>query len=818
MSEYEICQVPTYKEFVYEFNPIKPYLKIAKKTIKPIDTINAILLNDLQLHERLNENDLLKLSVDIDKLTEKNKNATLETVFHDICEYVGVTMNDISYTTNFSVESGSHHIVIPKYYMISSNQKIYWKEFREKYGYGKEIDADIFGKNCWFRLPNQTKEGKEGTEHIIQKGEIKDFVLKYIENAIEYPLKQKTNTIKFEVKKEDVTTDEDEVSDITVEANLPNNLESDIEYLLMECIKDNECKKGDHSDWINIGQAIKNELKDEGVILFVEWTKKFGTSNKKQEAYTHYTKHLKYTPLKDKKRVSIGTIKYLAKKHNETAYNLRFKTQTIKFNNYDSDIMDMIFEAGDYDYAKYFVKKWGTNFVCTNIRNKTFVEFTKDKMWKENEGGSNIRNMISNEMYDEFSKLQHQMLEEAKQYDPASEEHEKCNRTIKKIAEICMRFKKTNDKNNILREIQDLIINEQFLDDMNKVKDILPIKNGKILNVKTLEVSERTIQHKFNYECNATYLQITEEEEADINQYFLDLFCQKQDLVDCVIDILKSIFSGEKLRYIFFFTGSGCNGKSLLFKILQEIFKKSMNTIATNVILDLKQNNTITTEYEKLDKCLLGYVTELKDTDKLNEKVIKQISGGDPIDLRALFKTNVTINPTCNLCVLTNELPTFKKEKAIVDRIITIPFLNTFEVDSSFEAKMMVKKDQIFSYIMKRGKILDKLNLTEDMIASKEEYVENNEASDYLKDFIEENYDVVEYDNTEKTRVNRDDFRVAFNNWCKSKDFGIDKSDHTKFTKNMNKKFNINTKQIGKKKVCYYIGISYKNEEIDESE
>ena len=528
---YEICQVPTYKDVVYEFNPDKPYLKIAKKTIKPIDTINAILLNDLQLHERLNENDLLKLSVDIDKLTQKNKNATKEKVFEDICEYVGINIQDISYTTNFSVESGSHHVVIPKFYMNSTNQKIFWINFREKYGYGKEIDAEIFGKNGWFRLPNQTKEGVEGTEHIIQQGEIQDFVLKYIENATEYKIK--TNTIKFDVKKtsniciestciEDLTTDEDDVSELTID--IPTNplkqtttIYSDIEYLLMECIKDNECKKGDHSDWINIGQAIKNELKDEGVILFVEWSKQFATTNKKQEAYTYYTKHLKYTPLKDKKRVTIGTIKYLGKKHNETAYNLRFKTQTIKNDEIDSDIMDIIFESGDYDYAKYFVKKWGANFVCTNIRNKTFVEFTKDKMWKESEGGSSIRNIISNELFNEFAKLQHHMIEEAKKYDPTSEEYEKCQRTVKKISESCIKFKKTHDKNNILREIMDLIIDDKFLDDMNKIKYILPIKNGKLFNVKTLEVSERTIQHKFNYECNANFIELTQEQENNIN-------------------------------------------------------------------------------------------------------------------------------------------------------------------------------------------------------------------------------------------------------------------------------------------------------------
>jgi P4 family phage/plasmid primase-like protien len=596
-------------------------------------------------------------------------------------------------------------------------------------------------------------------------------------------------------------------SDITTETN--ENM-SDIEYLLMECIQSNLCETGTQPSWSNVGQAIKNELQDEGVILFVDWTKKYGSENKKAEAFTHYTKYLKYTPLKNKKRLSIASLHYWAKLSNESMYNVRFKTTKINDDDVDTDIMNYIFEAGDYDYAKYFKKNWGFSFVCTDIEKKTFVEFTKDNLWKETKGGSNIRNMISNEMYNEFSKLQHQMLEEAKQYDPASEEHEKCHRTIKKIGEICIRFKKTSDKNNILREIMDLIINEQFLDDMNKVKNILPIKNGKILNVKTLEVTERTIEHKFNYECDAMYTELTEAEENDINQYFLDLFCQKQDMVDCVIDIFKSIFYGEKLRYIFFFTGSGCNGKSLLFKILQQIFKKSMNTIATNVILDLKQNNTITTEFEKLDKCLLGYVTELKDTDKLNEKTIKQISGGDPIDLRALFKTNVTINPTCNLCVLTNELPTFKKEKAIVDRIITIPFLNTFEVDNSFESKMMAKKDQIFSYIMKRGKILDKFKLTEDMIALKEEYVGNNENIDHLEDFIKDRFDIVPFVKTEK--IVNNEFVKMYIEWLQIYKRKDDKITNKHITRRI-KEFGINSKESNGK--TYYLGLKLK-EEIDE--
>jgi len=286
-------------------------------------------------------------------------------------------------------------------------------------------------------------------------------------------------------------------------------------------------------------------------------------------------------------------------------------------------------------------------------------------------------------------------------------------------------------------------------------------------------------------------------------------------MVDCVMDILKSIFTGDTLRYIYFFTGSGRNGKSLLFKIMRNIFKKSMDTIDPSVIIDKKLNNQISTQFEKLDKCRLGYITELKESEKLHETNIKKISGGDEIDLRGLFKTNVTINPTTNLCVLTNELPHFDKEDAIIDRIIVVPFLNKFNIDLSFETTMLEKKNLIFSYIMKKGVIRDKFNLTDDMIASKEEYVDANEKVDYLQSYISEFCDLVEYDDTEKTRIMRDDFRIGYNTWCKSKDFPVDKSDDCKFSKKMNKQFKIINKQVTKKKKCAYLGICYKNEDCE---
>jgi putative DNA primase/helicase len=592
----------------------------------------------------------------------------------------------------------------------------------------------------------------------------------------------------------------------------PNESEiklSDVDYLLNVCIREKMCSSGHHSEWNLIGQILKNELKDDATQPFVTWTNKFGSENKKNECINQITKYLKYTPLKDTKRLTYKSLHHYAKLHNPDAYNSRFtkKCKSDGMMNFD------IINAGDYEYATYFKSKFGANFRCVSIKDKNIYCFNDDNLWTNNfEGGSKIREILSNEMRQDFIDYQDAMMVDLQSLDSNTEAFEKTSRSVKKVLEITQKLGKTNDKNNILREILDKIEDITFANDMNKKEYMLPIKGKKMLNMQTLEVTPRTIEHKFDYECDADYITMQPENEAFVKKYFLDLFSQKADMVQCVLDILKSIFTGVRTRYIYFFTGEGCNGKSLLFKVLKGIFKKAMDTIDSNVIIDQKISSQLTTQFEKLDKCRLGYVTELKEDMKLNEAIIKKISGGDEIDFRGLFKSNATINPTCNLCVLTNEMPQIKIEKAIVDRLVKIPFLNTFEVNTSFETELLARKDDIFSYIIKNGVIRDKFNLTQDMIDSKMETIEDNTKMDYLQNFIEATYTIVPF--VKKEKIPRDTFRDGYNAFLKNKGLPMNKVSDVKFSRDI-KKYGISVKESHGK--TFYTGLVPKLE-IDEDE
>ena len=50
---------------------------------------------------------------------------------------------------------------------------------------------------------------------------------------------------------------------------------------LLECIGSRRCSEGNHIDWVNVGQVLRNELNEDGNQLFIDWTNRYGSENKK---------------------------------------------------------------------------------------------------------------------------------------------------------------------------------------------------------------------------------------------------------------------------------------------------------------------------------------------------------------------------------------------------------------------------------------------------------------------------------------------------------------------------------------------------------
>lgn len=607
--------------------------------------------------------------------------------------------------------------------------------------------------------------------------------------------------------------------ELQVEENIVinDNLE-DVEKLL-ELIGSKRCKEAVHKLWIEVGQAIKNEFKEDGLKYFVNWTHKHGSENKRKEAIDYYTKYIKYTPLKDKKRLSIASLHYWARRDNPIEYDKLFATNKKDTKLFSEDqikifklIENNVLEtATEFKVAQTIYQLYGQYHKCINAREKIMYSFNQtNKIWEKNENARIFRNLISTNFAEQVIKMNEYFDNELIKYGQHDDRVDLLKMNIKISSNLLIRLYQTVFKEHICKEYFDISFDGNFENHINRKENVLSLKDGKIFDMQTCEIKDKTIDDLFTYECDTSYIPYDESNEnfQFVEKYFHDLFCNNGDTTQCVLDIIKSSLIGKPLRYVFFAVGSGRNGKSLLFKVLKKIFGDAMDTISKLVMVKQKGNlsSSINSELEKLVKCRVGYISELKDEDELNTTRIKEITGGDPINYRGLFKGDQTIIPTCNMFCLTNELPAFKVEKAVCDRIINIPFYNEFEVNAAFEIELLNRKDYIFSYIMHKGVIRDKFIESKEMIDSKTEYIERN-TFDYLKDFIDETFELVEYDNTEDTRIKRSDLRLEYNNWCKSRNYPQDKTNDATFSKTLNKKYKIENKQIGKTKTLYYIGI-----------
>ena len=547
---------------------------------------------------------------------------------------------------------------------------------------------------------------------------------------------------------------------------------------LLNIIGTSRCGEGDNKLWTEVAQVIKNEMKDDGLNEFVNWTNKYGSENKKKEAITHYQKYIKFTPKTDKKRLTIASLHYWAKHTNSTAYSKAFPKE-IPCEIFDEATLntfklfkELLFNLTDYETAHIFNLIYEGKYICSNLAKKEYFCFNEEnKLWEFDVGGTPIRNKFSTDFYKIFEKFVSFKQIESQKLEPNSDKQEEIKKEMKVVGELLYRLKKTNDKNNILREFSDICKNTKFETTLNRSKYLLPTNDGMILNMKTLISEERTIEHKFSTMCNAKLISYHETDLnfIKVNKYFDDLFCNNNETKQCVLNILKSVFTGDVLRYIYFCIGNGRNGKSLLFKILNKIFGKFMDVISESVIIEQKGNKSaLNTEIEKLDKCRFGYVTELKETDKLNEKVIKQISGGDPINLRTIQTKDATVNPTCNLFVLTNEFPSFNGEaQSVLDRLLTIPFKATFKIDNKFEDEMLELSDYIFTYIMIKGVISDEIIPSAEMIEESKIHIKNNTETT-LEDYLKDNLIDCINDKKENKILILNDVRIAFELYCQT--------------------------------------------------
>ena len=158
-------------------------------------------------------------------------------------------------------------------------------------------------------------------------------------------------------------------------------------------------------------------------------------------------------------------------------------------------------------------------------------------------------------------------------------------------------------------------------------------------------------------------------------RFLSQIMAENENLISYLRRVMGYCLTGSTAEQVLFFLiGNGANGKSTLLSVLMRIMGDYTRQADFESFL-VKNSSHIRNDLARLKGARLVSASEVDAGGRLSEPLIKQITGGDPIPARFLFKEYFEYIPTFKVLLVANHKPTIVgNEHAIWRRIQVIPF------------------------------------------------------------------------------------------------------------------------------------------------
>lgn len=215
--------------------------------------------------------------------------------------------------------------------------------------------------------------------------------------------------------------------------------------------------------------------------------------------------------------------------------------------------------------------------------------------------------------------------------------------------------------------------------------------------------------------------------EHDPEKYFTKITSVDiSSAADCLrwINFLNETFNGDKdlIRYIqkalgysltgstaeqcaFFLYGTGKNGKSTFLDVVRDVFGDYAANIQPETIM--VRNNTgsaINSDIARLKGARLVTSVEPNEGVRINEGLLKQLTGDDTVTARKLYSEEFEFKPEFKLWMATNHKPIIRgTDTGIWRRIHMIPFtvaVDDDKIDKNLPYKLKAEMTAIFKWIV----------------------------------------------------------------------------------------------------------------------
>jgi putative DNA primase/helicase len=283
------------------------------------------------------------------------------------------------------------------------------------------------------------------------------------------------------------------------------------------------------------------------------------------------------------------------------------------------------------------------------------------------------------------------------------------NKKIKQLEKEKLNIAKANHGKAIIEFITHFFYCDDFMNKLDVSEHILPIKNGKVIDLKTLKVRDRISKDYFTYEIDVNYTSDT----PKAKRFFSQLMSDDEARTKVLQAMLGYSITGNiDAKAYFVLIGCGDNGKSALMRVIQTIFKPLFVAIQKSLLFSENRMKQDMMPYlAVLAGKRFGVYNEPSDSLEMNESMVKAITGGDEIVAKKLYRDPFTFTPVVKMWILTNKIikfdacsePMVKRTKLIsMDaQFVDKPTKKgQYKKDPDFVRDLeTIYKDEVFSFI-----------------------------------------------------------------------------------------------------------------------
>ena len=319
----------------------------------------------------------------------------------------------------------------------------------------------------------------------------------------------------------------------------------------------------------------------------------------------------------------------------------------------------------------------------------------------------------------------------------------------KKAEAIAFKFQKRDTVSaaiTMLKSCDSILITA---DDLDNHKNLLNCLNG-VVDLETRKFYQHDSKLLITQQCRVHY---DEKATSELVDNFFKAIQPDEETRRGLLRWLGYCLSGEvKEEKFMIWTGGGGNGKGVLSATVLELFGTYGVGLAPTTLL--KSNKPFdadkpTTALNGLEFSRFAISEEMPADGELEVSLIKNLSGGDRINLRRLHAEYRTVRPTVKLNLSGNYTPKIENvhDDGLLRRMLNMPFLVKFgtpENPADYDLKKKLLAPENLSAFL-RLLVAESGNWYRDglIISSqmKQETKRHLEQNDFISDFISDNYE-----------------------------------------------------------------------------